>query len=116
MSAYLDDFSGMPDEDWAFQDEDLLDETIESFMQNKEKYDVARPVGRGRPRKHFTKKVTMVEVEASGWLVRASRGRPKKGEMRVEVEVPFDLEIASKRFYTHETGVLIEVWTSHEQR
>ena len=58
----------------------------------------------------------MIEVEASGWLVRASRGRPKKGEVRVEVEVPFGLEIASKRFYTHETGVLIEVWTSHEQR
>jgi len=71
---------------------------------------------RGRPRKHFTKKVAMIEMEASGWLIRASRGRPKKGEVRVEVEVPFGLEIASNRFYTCENGVLTETWNSNEQR
>ena len=120
MSAYLDDFINEFDfgDDLVFQEEDLIDKMIESFTKENERPTAPKQKshGRGRPRKYFTKKVTMCELEASGWLVKASRGRPKKGEVRVEMEVPFDLEVAPERFYTCENGVLTEVWTSHEQR
>lgn len=102
------------DEQYFVDDEDEIYGIIDKFMNEETKINTATPQKneRGRPRKHFTKKVTMIEMEASGWLIRASRGRPKKGEVRVEVEVPFDLEVVSKRFYTCENGVLTETWTS----
>ena len=110
------------DEILAIDDDDMVQEMIEKYMAEEAPTPHAQvqprieKKGRGRPRKHFTKKVAMIEMEASGWLIRASRGRPKKGEVRVEVEVPFGLEIASNRFYTCENGVLTETWNSNEQR
>ncbi len=115
-----DDYSFDTDEEMFFEsDEDKVHEMIEKFISEETKK--KEPVrihqsGRGRPRKHFTKTVTFVEMEASGWLKKASRGRPKKGEVRVEVMVPIGVEIAPERFYTYENGVLAETWTNHEQR
>lgn len=99
------------DEQYFVEDEDEIYGIIDKFMNEEARINTTTPQKneRGRPRKYFTKKVTMIEVEASGWLIRASRGRPKRGEVRVEVEVPFDLKIASKRFYTYENDVLSEV-------
>ena len=47
---------------------------------------------RGRPRKNLTKLVTMVKAK-NGLLVRANRGRPGTGEVRLKVEVPHDFTV-----------------------
>ena len=73
--------------------QDKVDEMIEQFIaQNPRTIEARKPVMRpligphGRPRKHFTKTVTM--IENGDVLIRANRGRPATGEIRVRVEVP----------------------------
>ena len=73
--------------------QDKVDEMIEQFIaQNPRTIEARKPVMRaligphGRPRKHFTKTVTM--IENGDTFVRANRGRPATGEIRVRVEVP----------------------------
>jgi len=74
--------------------QDMVNEMIEKFIAEN-----PRPIKRevrkeirpligphGRPRKHFTKTVAM--IENGDVLVRANRGRPATGEVRVRVEVP----------------------------
>ena len=63
---------------------------------------------RGRPRKHFMKTVTMVEVEASGWLRLAGRGRPKAGTTRVKIEVAHDFYVDKDIFYVMKDKNLVE--------
>ena len=78
--------------------QDMVNEMIEQFMaENPRPIEAPRPVMRpligphGRPRKHFTKTVTM--VENGDILVRANRGRPATGEIRVRVEVPHNFVV-----------------------
>ena len=79
--------------------QDKVDEMIEQFMaQNPRpaieiKNIVVRPfIGSfGRPRKHFTKTVAM--IENGDVLVRANRGRPGKDEIRVRIEVPHNFVV-----------------------
>jgi hypothetical protein len=73
--------------------QDEVDKMIEQFIaQNPRPIRIEKPVMRpligphGRPRKHFTKTVAM--IEKGDTLVRANRGRPATGEIRVRVEVP----------------------------
>jgi hypothetical protein len=99
------------DDEFVFEsDEDKVHGMIDRFMRDNTQERSVAPTKneRGRPRKHFTKKVTMIEVEASGWLKKAGRGRPKKGERRIEVVLPLDVEIASGKFYVHTNGILRE--------
>ena len=78
--------------------QDMVNEMIEQFIaQNPRTIETRKPVMRpligphGRPRKHFTKTVTMVENGDN--LVRANRGRPATGEIRVRVEVPHNFVV-----------------------
>ena len=78
--------------------QDMVNEMIEKFMaENPRPVEVKRPVMRpligphGRPRKHFTKTVAM--IENGDVLVRANRGRPATGEVRVRVEVPHNFVV-----------------------
>ena len=77
--------------------QDMVDEMIEQFIaQNppaKEKKREMRPLigPHGRPRKHFTKTVAMI-VNGST-LIRANRGRPATGEIRVRIEVPHNFVV-----------------------
>ena len=73
--------------------QDEVDKMIEQFIaQSPRSVRVERPIMRpligphGRPRLHFTKTVTM--IENGDVLIRANRGRPATGEIRVRVEVP----------------------------
>ena len=74
--------------------QDEVDRMIEQFIaQNPRtleprKLREMRPLigPHGRPRKHFTKTVTMIEY--GDVLIRANRGRPATGEIRVRIEVP----------------------------
>ena len=75
-----------------------VDEMIEQFIaQSPRSVRVERPVMRpligphGRPRKHFIKTVTM--IESGDVLIRANRGRPATGEIRVRVEVPHNFVV-----------------------
>ena len=86
--------------------QDQIDLMVEEFLVKKREEEVKNPPkkaepremrsypfnfgGRGRPRKNLTKLVTMIK-EKNGLLVRANRGRPGTGEIRVRVEVPHDL-------------------------
>ena len=90
----------MTKEQRAFMEmpQDKVNAMIEQFLaENPRPVEVKRPTMRpligphGRPRKHFTKTVTM--VENGDTLVRANRGRPGKGEVRVKVEVPHDFVV-----------------------
>jgi hypothetical protein len=89
----------LTEEQKAFMDmpQDKVDEMIEQFMaQNppvREKKREMRPLigPYGRPRKHFTKTVTMI-VNGST-LIRANRGRPATGEIRVRIEVPHNFVV-----------------------
>jgi len=78
--------------------QDMVNEMIEKFMaENPRPVEVKRPVMRpligphGRPRKHFTKTVAM--IENGDVLVRANRGRPATGEVRVRIEVPHNFVV-----------------------
>ena len=79
--------------------QDMVNEMIEKFMaENPRPVEIIRrPVMRpligpqGRPRKHFVKTVTM--IENGDVLVRANRGRPAGGEIRVKVEVPHNFVV-----------------------
>ena len=97
------------DDEFVFEsDEDKVHGMIDRFMRDITQKKSAAKSERGRPRKHFTKKVTMIEVEASGWLRKAGRGRPKKGERRIEVTLPLNVEIVSGKFYIYTNGILRE--------
>tara|TARA_R110000824_G_scaffold178492_1_gene358206 strand:+ start:197 stop:568 length:372 start_codon:yes stop_codon:yes gene_type:complete len=54
--------------------------------------------GRGRPRKHFNKTVTMVH-RPDGTLVRAGRGRPGDNESRIKVKVSHDFKVQPRIVY-----------------
>ena len=84
--------------------QDKINEMVERFMVEKrakiasgeipeDKPSGIRPLigPQGRPRKHFTKTVTMVEDGDN--LVRANRGRPGNDEVRVRMEVPHDFTV-----------------------
>jgi len=78
--------------------QDVVNEMINQFIaQNPRTIETRKPVMRpligphGRPRKHFTKTVTM--VENGDVLIRANRGRPANGEIRVRVEVPHNFVV-----------------------
>jgi hypothetical protein len=78
--------------------QDEVDKMIEQFIvQCPRSIRVERPVMRpligphGRPRLHFTKTVTM--IENGDVLIRANRGRPATGEIRVRVEVPHNFVV-----------------------
>jgi len=84
----------------AFMDmpQDKVDEMIEQFItENPSTLEVKKPIMRpligphGRPRKHFTKTITM--IESGDVLIRANRGRPATGEIRVIVEVPHNFTV-----------------------
>ena len=90
----------MTEEQRAFMEmpQDMVNEMIEQFMaDNPQPVEVKRPVMRpligphGRPRKHFTKTVTM--IENGDVLIRANRGRPATGEIRVRIEVPHNFVV-----------------------
>ena len=80
--------------------QDKIDEMVERFMTEKrakiesgeliEEKPTMRPLigPHGRPRQHFTKTVTM--IENGDVFIRANRGRPATGEIRVRVEVPYN--------------------------
>ena len=86
--------------------QDQVDKMVEEFLVKKREEEAKNPPkkvepremrshafnfgSRGRPRKNLTKLVTMVKAK-NGLLVRANRGRPGTGEIRVKVEVPHDL-------------------------
>ena len=65
--------------------------------------------GRGRPRKFFTKTVTLTEIDGTNECKAAGRGRPAKGEKRVKVEVPFDTQLDTNARYTIIDGKLEKV-------
>ena len=84
--------------------QDKINEMVERFMVEKrakiasgeipeDKPRGIRPLigPQGRPRKRFTKTVTMVEDGDN--LVRANRGRPGNDEVRVRMEVPHDFTV-----------------------
>ena len=84
--------------------QDKINEMVERFMTEKrakiasgeipeDKPRGIRPLigPQGRPRKHFTKIVTMVEDGDN--LVRANRGRPGNDEVRVRMEVAHDFTV-----------------------
>jgi len=84
--------------------QDKINEMVERFMVEKrakiasgeipeDKPSGIRPLigPQGRPRKHYTKTVTMVEDGDN--LVRANRGRPGNDEVRVRMEVPHDFTV-----------------------
>jgi hypothetical protein len=54
--------------------------------------------GRGRPRKHFSKTVTMVN-RSDGTLIRAGRGRPAENESRIKIMVSHDFKVQPKIAY-----------------
>ena len=74
--------------------QDEVDRMIEQFiaqnprtLEPRELRGVRPLIGlHGRPRKHFTKTVAM--IENGDVLIRANRGRPATGEIRVRIEVP----------------------------
>ena len=75
--------------------QDKVNAMIEQFLAERPPQPVepiqerrVRPLigPQGRPRKHFTKTVTMVQV--GDLLERANRGRPANDEVRVKVKVP----------------------------
>jgi hypothetical protein len=78
--------------------QDKVDEMIEQFIaENPHTLEVRKPIMRpligphGRPRKHFTKTVTM--IENGDVFIRANRGRPATGEIRVRIEVPHNFVV-----------------------
>ena len=84
--------------------QDKINEMVEQFMVEKrakiasgeipeDKPSERRPLigPHGRPRKHFTKTVTMIENGDA--LMRANRGRPATGEIRVRIEVPHNFVV-----------------------
>ena len=91
--------------EWDISQEQV-DKMVEEFLVKKREEEAKNPPkkvepremrshafnfgSRGRPRKNLTKLVTMVKAK-NGLLVRANRGRPGTGEIRVKVEVPHDL-------------------------
>mgnify|MGYP001160078203 FL=1 len=99
------------DDEFIFEsDEDKVHGMIDKFMrESTQKRAIKRKNERGRPRKHFTNKVTMIESEASGFLRKAGRGRPKKGDRRIEVTLPLDVEVAAEKQYKYKNGILSEV-------
>ena len=83
------------DDEFVFEsDEDKVHGMIDRFMRDITQKKSAAKSERGRPRKHFTKK--------------AGRGRPKKGERRIEVTLPLNVEIVSGKFYIYTNGILRE--------
>ena len=90
----------MTEEQRAFMEmpQDEVDRMIEQFIaQSPRSVKIEKPVMRaligphGRPRKHFTKTVTM--IENGNTLIRANRGRPATGEVRVRIEVPHNFVV-----------------------
>jgi len=65
--------------------------------------------GRGRPRKFFTKTVTLREIDGTNHCQLAGRGRPAKGEKRVKVEVSFDTQLDANARYVVVDGKLQKV-------
>jgi len=94
-------------------DADKVHGIIDRFMcENSPKRITSTPQKnrRGRPRKHFTKKVSMIEMDPSGTvLIRAGRGRPGKFEKRVEVTIPLDVEVGFEGLYVYANGILEEL-------
>ena len=62
---------------------------------------------RGRPRKHFDKVITMSQTDKG--LTLAGRGRPKTGETRVKVIVPYDFKVETNQFYKKGDKGLVKV-------
>ena len=97
--------------------QDKIDEMIEQFMaqnprpiERKEEKRVRPLIGpHGRPRKHFTKTVTMIEDGAA--LVRANRGRPANDEVRVTITVPHNFIVMRPpvRYTLNKSGDLIKI-------
>jgi len=96
---------------------------IEAFLKKKKAYEAANPqpkkkvevikskfsTGGGRPRRRYTKTVTMVKASNDGKLLRvAGRGRPKAGVERLKVDVPHDTRLSKGVEYKLVDGKLIE--------
>ncbi|MAH51963.1 hypothetical protein CMI37_39460 [Candidatus Pacearchaeota archaeon] len=79
--------------------QDKVDEMIEQFiaqnpqtLEPRELKGVRPLIGpHGRPRKHFTKTIAM--IQNGDILTRANRGRPAKNEVRIRVEVPHNFVV-----------------------
>tara|TARA_R110000824_G_scaffold8737_5_gene39692 strand:- start:7615 stop:8046 length:432 start_codon:yes stop_codon:yes gene_type:complete len=66
--------------------------------------------GGGRPRRRYTKTVTMVKASNDGKILRlAGRGRPKAGVERLKIDVPHDTRLSKGVEYKLVDGNLIEV-------
>jgi len=111
--AYDNIMLDLDDELLSESDADKVHGIIDRFMcENSPTRITSTPQKnrRGRPRKHFTKKVSMIEMDPSGTvLIRAGRGRPGKREKRVEVTIPLDVEVGSEGLYMYVNGTLEEL-------
>jgi len=99
------------DDEFIFEsDEDKVHGMIDRFMRDgsQKKNVLVSKSDRGRPRKHFTKKVTMIKMECFGpsIVIKAGRGRPGKNEKRIEISVPVDFEVKNDSIYNYADGRL----------
>jgi hypothetical protein len=96
----------LTEEQRAFMEmpQDKINDMVERFMIEKrakiasgeipeDKPRGIRPLigPHGRPRKHFTKIIAM--IQNGDILTRANRGRPAKNEVRIRVEVPHNFVV-----------------------
>lgn len=99
---------------------------IDAFLRKKRAYEALHPspppekkkveakqnklyTGGGRPRRRYTKTVTMVSASADGERLRlAGRGRPKAGVKRLKVDVPYNTRLRKGVEYNLVDGVLVE--------
>jgi hypothetical protein len=112
-SAYDNIMLDLDDKLLSEIDEDKVHGIIDRFMceySPKRITSAAQKNRRGRPRKHFTKKVSMIETDPTGSvLIKAGRGRPGKFERRVEVTIPLGAELVSEALYVYTNGILKEL-------
>lgn len=102
----FDDILFSEDEFYYGNTTDEVATMIDKFLLEKNSRSTQKK--RGRPRKHFTKAVTMVRMECFGpsIMIKAGRGRPAKHEKRVEISVPRDFEVSKDAVYLYTNGRL----------
>ena len=102
----FDDILFSEDEFYYGNTTDEVATMIDKFLLEKTPHPTQKK--RGRPRKHFTKKVTMIQMAHMGpsIMIRAGRGRPSKHEKRIEISVPRDFEVNMNNLYLYTNGRL----------
>ena len=103
-------FMEMPQDKVNAMIEQFLAERPPQPVEPKQERRIRPLIGpHGRPRKHFTKTVTMVQV--GELLERANRGRPANNEVRVKITVPHNFVVMRPPIlYTlNKSGELIKI-------